>query len=42
MLQKMGGWKKMDMVLRYAHFSTDSLAGYTSMTMGTGLNCGVQ
>jgi len=25
--------KKMDMVLRYAHSSTDSLAGYADLTM---------
>ncbi len=31
-LQKLGGWKKMDMVLRYAHFSTDSLAGYAELS----------
>lgn len=31
-LEMLGGWKKMGMVMRYAHFSTDSLAGYAELS----------
>jgi integrase len=27
-LQKLGGWASIDMVLRYAHFTDEHLAGY--------------
>lgn len=29
-LKELGGWQSMDMVLRYAHLSSDHLKGYTS------------
>jgi len=30
-LQKLGGWQRMEMVLRYAHFGVEHLAGYAEL-----------
>lgn len=37
-LQKLGGWRKIDMVLRYAHFATDHLAKYSELSARTNSN----
>ena len=37
-LQKLGGWASIDMVLRYAHFTDEHLAGYVENVLKIGLN----
>ncbi|HWU99246.1 MAG TPA: site-specific integrase, partial [Oxalicibacterium sp.] len=37
-LQKLGGWRSIDMVLRYAHLSDEHLAGFAGNVNGNGLN----
>jgi site-specific recombinase XerD len=33
-LQKLGGWESVEMVRRYAHFSSEHLAGYVERFFG--------
>ena len=39
-LQKLGGWASIDMVLRYAHVTDEHLAGYVENGSKVGLNSG--
>jgi integrase len=39
-LQKLGGWASIDMVLRYAHFTDEHLAGYAGNVSKVGLVSG--